>query len=328
MEELLSIIIPTYNIDQYISRCLDSLLNQTYKNLEIIVVDDGSTDNTSNIIDEYIKKDNRIIAVHKKNAGVSLARLTGMKIAKGEYIGFVDGDDVVENDMFEILMSNAKKYGADISHCGYVMDFPDGHSDYYYNTGKIIMQDNEMGLKDLLSGQFVEPSLVNKIYKKQIIDKFIENKNMNYSIKNMEDLLVNFYLFKESEKSIYEDLCKYHYTLRKLSAATKLSKNKFEDPIKVLEILLSETKDCYEIYQIIYKRYIAVLISNASLSSFKDIKKNAKIALKKEFKNFKKNNIGRKLEYMSIGVIYLYPLYYLVRTVYNYITGINKKYKV
>ena len=149
MGGLLSIIIPAYNIESYIGRCLDSLLNQTYEDLEIIVVDDGSTDNTLSIIKEYCNKDDRITVIHKENEGVSVARLTGMKKAKGEYVGFVDGDDIVEQDMFEFLMNNAKKYNADISHCGYVMDFPDGHSDYYYNTGKIIVQNNQRGLKDL-----------------------------------------------------------------------------------------------------------------------------------------------------------------------------------
>ncbi|OUQ02420.1 hypothetical protein B5E92_14680 [Erysipelatoclostridium sp. An15] len=165
MDDLLSIIIPAYNIEPYIGRCLESLIIQTYKNLEIIVVDDGSTDNTLSIIKEYCNKDNRINVIHKKNEGVSVARLIGMKKASGEYIGFVDGDDIVEKDMFEFLINNAKKYGTDISHCGYVMDFPDGHSDYYYNTGRIIIQNNSKGLEDLLGGKYIEPGLCNKIYK-------------------------------------------------------------------------------------------------------------------------------------------------------------------
>lgn len=328
MNDLLSLIIPVYNIDQYISRCLDSLINQTYKNLEIIIVDDGSTDNTASIIDGYAKKDKRIIIIHKKNEGVSLARIAGMEKANGKYVGFVDGDDIAEKDMFEMLMKNAKEYDADISHCGYVMDFPDGHSDFYYNTGKIIIQDNKSGLIDLLSGQIVEPSLNNKIYKKKIINSFIKNKKMDYNIKNLEDLLTNYYLFNESNCSIYEDICKYHYTLRKASASTKVSKNKFEDPIKVLRILMSETKKSHELYKIVYKRYIATLISNASLNAYTDIKREAKILLKNEFKNLKKNDVGRKLIYMSIGVIYLYPIYYLVRIIYNHVTGIDKKYKI
>lgn len=243
MDDLLSIVIPAYNIEKYISRCLDSLINQTYHNLEIIVVNDGSTDNTSIIIDEYSHKDKRIIPIHKDNEGVSIARLVGMKKANGSYVGFVDGDDVVDNDMFELLMNNAKKYDADISHCGYVMDFPDGHSDMYYGTNKIIIQDNKTGLKDLLLGEFVEPGLWNKIYKKNLIINYINNVNMDYSIRNLEDLLVNYFMFKESNLSVYQDVCKYHYTLRKSSAATGINKNKFTDPLKVMKLLLKFNDD-------------------------------------------------------------------------------------
>ena len=158
---LISIIIPAYNIENYIAKCLDSLLNQTYKNLEIIVVDDGSSDNTGKIVDDYVLRYKNIKAIHKKNGGVSSARNSGIDVANGEYIGFVDGDDIVDKEMFEILMDNAIKYEADISHCGYKMIFP-SRIDYYYNTGILVEQDNELGLKDIIIGQRVEPGLVNK----------------------------------------------------------------------------------------------------------------------------------------------------------------------
>ncbi len=164
MDLLISIIIPAYNIENYIVRCLDSLLNQTYKNLEVIVVDDGSSDNTGKIIDDYASKYENIKVIHKKNAGVSAARNSGIDVANGDYIGFVDGDDTVDKEMFEVLIDNAIKYDADISHCGYKMVFP-SRIDYYYNTGELIEQDNELGLKDLVLGQRVEPGLVNKLYK-------------------------------------------------------------------------------------------------------------------------------------------------------------------
>ncbi|WP_300629676.1 glycosyltransferase family 2 protein [uncultured Thomasclavelia sp.] len=328
MDDLLSIIIPAYNIESYIGRCLESLIIQTYKNLEIIVVDDGSKDNTLSIIKEYCNKDNRINVIHKKNEGVSVARLTGMKKANGEYIGFVDGDDIVEKDMFEFLMNNAKKYGADISHCGYVMDFPDGHSDYYYNTGKIIIQNNFKGLKDLLEGKFVEPGLCNKIYKKTLIETYIRQNVMDYSIKNLEDLLVNYYLFKEAKLSIYEDRCKYHYTLRKSSAATNISRNKIIDPIKVFKSILNDNKSNNYLYNIVYRRYIAMLISNATNNPYKDLKNEAKENIKKEYKNVNSFKIGLKLKYMCFGIIYIYPIYRLVRIIYDRVTKIDKKYKV
>lgn len=328
MGGLLSIIIPAYNIEYYIGRCLDSLLNQTYEDLEIIVVDDGSTDNTLSIIKEYCNKDNRITVIHKENEGVSVARLTGMKKAKGEYVGFVDGDDIVEQDMFEFLMNNAKKYNADISHCGYVMDFPDGHSDYYYNTGKIIVQNNQRGLKDLLEGKYIEPGLWNKIYKKKLIDSFISNHNiMDYTIKNLEDLLINYSLFKNSNIAVYEDVCMYHYTLRKSSAATTVRRNIFEDPLKVMKILMDVETDA-ELHNVIYKRYISALITNFNQKIYKDIAKKSKKILKKELKNYEKYHISNKYKLITIGICYLGLLYKLIRYIYEKITKIDKKYNV
>lgn len=119
MKELISIIVPVYNVEQYLDDCLISIINQTYKNLEIILIDDGSTDKSGKICDEYAKKDSRIIVIHKENGGVSSARNAGLRIAKGAYIGFVDPDDWIAEDMYEVLYSNAKKYDADVSVCKY-----------------------------------------------------------------------------------------------------------------------------------------------------------------------------------------------------------------
>ena len=104
MDKLVSVIIPAYNIERYISRCLDSIMAQTYNNLEIIVIDDGSKDQTAEILDDYQKRDSRIIVVHKENGGVSSARNNGLDIATGDYISFVDGDDLIESNMYEILV--------------------------------------------------------------------------------------------------------------------------------------------------------------------------------------------------------------------------------
>lgn len=328
MHELLSIVVPAYNIENYIGRCLDSLINQTYTNLEIIVVDDGSTDDTLSIIKDYEKKDKRIIVIHKENEGVFVARLTGMKKAQGTYIGFVDGDDIVENNMFELLMKNAIKYQADISHCGYVMDFPDGHSDYYYNTGKRIIQNNAEALKDLLEGKFIEPGLWNKIYKKKLIDNFILNRYMkDYSIKNLEDLLINYYLFKSSNKAVFEDVCLYHYTLRKSSAATGVSRNKFEDPIKVMKILMGEETNV-ELSNVIYKRYIGALITNFNQKAYKDISQKSKIDLKKELKNKNQYHMSKRNKLITIGICYFEIGYKFIRYMYEKITKIDQKYDV
>lgn len=113
--KLISVIVPAYNVDKYISRCLKSILGQTYTNLEILVVDDGSTDNTPAIIDDFASKDSRIKVIHQKNAGLSGARNSALKIASGDYIGYVDGDDYIEPTMYEEMINSCESTGAEMA---------------------------------------------------------------------------------------------------------------------------------------------------------------------------------------------------------------------
>lgn len=228
MDNKISIIVPAYNIETYLARTLDSVLAQTYRNIEVIVVNDGSKDGTGAVLDHYAAQDHRVKAIHKENGGVTSARLRGVAEATGEWIGFVDGDDLVEPDMYERLLENALKYDADISHCGYRMVFP-SRVDYYHNTGKLVEQDHDAGLRDLICGSFVEPALWNKLYRRALFTGITEK--MDFSIKINEDVLMNYWLFKASRKSVYEDFCPYHYILRPGSAATsKLNEHKLRDP--------------------------------------------------------------------------------------------------
>lgn len=114
-----SVIVPIYNVDKYLKKCLDTLINQTLKEIEIICVNDGSTDTSEQILSEYAERDSRIIVIKQENKGLSVARNTGMAIAKGEFIGLVDSDDWVELNYFEKLFEVAKKYDADIACCGF-----------------------------------------------------------------------------------------------------------------------------------------------------------------------------------------------------------------
>lgn len=324
----ISVIVPAYNIAQYLPRCLDSILNQTHKNLEIIVISDGSTDETNDIIIDYAQKDSRIVPVFKANSGVSSTRNKGLDIASGDYIGFVDGDDYIEPDMYELLINNAIEYNADISHCGYQMVFP-SRIDYYYDTDKRVLQDNETGVYDLLSAAFVEPGIWNKLYKKEVL----QDVRMDCDIRINEDLLFNFFAFKKANISFYQDKPMYHYILRKGSAATsKYNFNKLIDPVRVREKIFIESKDYSErIQTTAYSNYIKSIIYayrtvriNKLSQFYNEVKKYRNILKSKDNKK-----LTRKIKIEKFMVSYLPLVYTAVYKFYDKFISKNKdKYEV
>ena len=327
-EKLVSVIIPAYNIEDYIGRCLDSIISQTYKNLEIIVVDDGSRDHTGEILDNYAKKDRRIKVIHKENGGVSSARNKGIEAAEGDYIGFIDGDDLIESEMYKILVDLLEEENADIAHCGYQMVFLD-RVDYYHNTGKKKIQTTEEGLKDLLSGEMIEPGLVNKLYKKELI----KNCRLDETVKINEDLLMNYQLFKLSQKSVYYDITPYSYMIRSSSATGANSLiTKREDALRVLNQIKD---DCINnnLLSIIYKRYIYLLMAicrdDLKDRSYIEYQKKQRKQLKKELKtDIFKSCIPKKLKYMSLFSCYLPHIMKVIYKMYDLKTGTSKKYLV
>ena len=124
----ISVIIPIYKAEKFLDKCIGSVVGQTYENLEIILVDDGSPDNCPAICDSWAEKDRRIKVVHKENGGLSSARNAGLDVVTGEYFGFIDSDDWIEKDFFEFLITNALKENADISRCGLYLDYEDDDS--------------------------------------------------------------------------------------------------------------------------------------------------------------------------------------------------------
>lgn len=329
MKKLISVIIPAYNIEQYIERCLESVCGQTYSRLEIIVIDDGSSDSTGNIIDELARKDSRIITIHKENGGVSAARNTGLDIAKGDYIGFVDGDDIIESDMYELLLRNALKYQADISHCGYQMVFPN-RVDHYYNTGEVKIQNQYEGVYDLVKADKVEPGLWNKLYKRELVSEHrLDNK-----IKINEDLLYNYIMFKEAKNSVFEDVSKYCYMKRNNSASTsKVSKNRLEDPLLVLQKMMKQ--ETGETYQLLEKRYAYLLEKVASMKSSKLDDELVKICRKRrdELRSIIKShelkaNYTKKEMFQLKLAAYCPVIYRLLNAMYASLTGSRNRYKV
>ena len=207
---LISVIIPAYNVEQYLPRCLDSVLAQNHRELEVIVIDDGSTDSTGAIADSYAQKDARVRVVHQENGGSSCARERGIAMAAGSHTAFVDSDDEIEPDMLERLLNNALKYRAEISQCGILYCFYDGRRKPKYGTGKLTVLEREEGLRELIRGNTMEPSLCNKLYVSHILKDSCPDNTVAFN----EDLLHNVVLFSRAERSVYEDFCGYRYWRR------------------------------------------------------------------------------------------------------------------
>ncbi len=313
----ISIIIPFYNLEKYAGKTLESVFAQTYGNIEVVAVDDGSADGTGKILNEYAAHENRLRVIHKQNEGVSKARLDGVKAASGEYIGFVDGDDLIDSDMYERLLINALKYDADISHCGYRMIRPDGTTEYYYNTGEVILQDNRQGIYDLLDGSKIEPSVCNKLFHKNLFHSLLQKSDADLFLKNNEDLLMNYRLFKGSKKNVYEDFCPYQYIVRENSASkASFSVNKLSDPVKAANIIFNDVENDQRLKSVAARLYGIKLVSAATYTGKKDAEissavKSARRELKLFLPAYKSHTI-RKSDLVKTAFAAYFPSLYSV----------------
>ncbi|OUQ40792.1 glycosyltransferase family 2 protein [Faecalibacterium sp. An121] len=225
---MISIIIPVYNVENYLNRCIDSVLSQTYKNLEIILIDDGSTDSSSKICDFYQEKDRRVIAYHKRNEGQGIARNYGIDRSKGEYIMFVDSDDWIDPRMCEKLMSLCNTYKRDITGCAYSIDFADGTSKNQFSDSKSgIISGKKCILNVLYQTEDDLGSMCCKLFKRELFDTF-----RFPSLRNYEDYVISLQLFFAEPDIYFCNLPMYHYYYR-IGSSSK--SNDFERKIKTIE---------------------------------------------------------------------------------------------
>ncbi len=307
----LSVIIPAYNVATWLPRCVESVINQTYRNLEILIIDDGSTDETSQIADEYAEKDNRIRAIHQENAGLVSVREVGIELSTGQYVGFIDGDDEIASDMYERLINNALKYDAEISQCGILYCFYDGRKKMMHGTGELSILDTIEGYKQLLDGSKMEPSLCNKIYAKHLL----KNSCLDKSIVNNEDLLRNSVLFARAKRSVFEDFCGYHYWRR----ADSMSNNERvmqtnESVLRARKIILDNAEAC--VRQDAWKCYMAAVIAayNVTIGNKNEevvaFRKKCRGILKEQKKQLR--YLNKRLYYRAIAVLTIPCLYGIV----------------
>ena len=208
MKDLITVIVPVYNVEKFINRCITSIINQSYKNLEIILVDDGSTDNCGKICDDYAKKDNRIKVIHKENGGISDARNTGVSVAKGKYVTFIDSDDYVKYDYIEFLYNLIIKNKVKVSICSHTV---------LYNTGlKIEKETEEFSVLDaktvvrrILYDDGIDTSVWAKMYETTLFNNIKYPKG-----KLFEDAAITCRILSICEKIAIGSKSKYFYMIR------------------------------------------------------------------------------------------------------------------
>lgn len=310
MNLLISIIVPVYNVEDYLKACLDSIINQTYKNLEIILIDDGSTDNSGKICDEYAGRDDRIRVIHNANQGVSHSRNCGLDIAKGEYILFIDSDDTVKsNYVFEMIKEvREEDYDLVVSN---IIDIFDTESRIRIKNIEKLTGDLK---KDFYKLRMLLRGPVVKLYKKSIINKY--NIRFSENMKVAEDQVFNFEYYSKLQRYKYINFAGYNYYHRKTSSLSKLIDNSaFNNDFEKLKIEKSFFENnnifkkgyiiTYSCLEIISK-YACLSDENYNYTKFKErVLKIKKLMYGAEYYN----NIKQKIALLLLKYNIIFPLY-------------------
>lgn len=314
MMKKISVIVPIYNSSIIISKCLDSLLNQTYKNLEILLIDDGSTDNSYKLCEFYAKKDKRVKIFHKENGGVSSARNLGLDNATGDYISFVDSDDYIENNTYEVLMNNISDND--------IIIFNMFHEDCNQNTLYKFEHTNCSFIKkEYPELSFYNPSIsgyvCNKLFSKRVIyydnNKHIEFDNQIYML---EDDLFNYNILEKNSNInyLYLNTKLYHYVRNDNSATLKTYNLKklsyFDSREKEIAILKKFKMNCDFLkadYVINYVRSKIMIYKNKIISDKKFNYISAKSNTYKREINY--SNLCFKLKIKLIIALYFPTIY-------------------
>ncbi len=266
---LISVIIPVYKVEKYLDKCITSVATQTYTNLEIILIDDGSPDKCPAICDAWKECDSRVKVIHRKNGGLSVARNDGLKLATGDFIGFVDSDDWIDSKMYEVLLAAIRETNSDIAVCNYHNESSDlKNVKNKIQTYEKFLFSSEEALRYIVSDKsFISTSVWNKLYKKNIL------LNSNFPEgKICEDILWTAEIVGKAKSLICIDSCLYHYTYQRsesLSNDGNIIRKRLLDQIDLFEkrkeyiienfpnlkeiTILKFQEFCYELYLISYK---------------------------------------------------------------------------
>lgn len=229
IEEKISVIVPVYNVEAYLEKCVESILRQTYTNLEILLINDGSTDNSGDLCDQLALRDQRIRVIHKENGGLSDARNTGIEEASSDLIGFVDSDDYIDEDMYETLYRQMLESKAELSMCG--------HYDVYHQIPEkqvVAIQTwaliPEEAIRMVMEAKILSVTAVNKLYKKELFDQLRFEMG-----KIAEDAFIMIRLIHQCSKVVATNEKKYYYVHRENSITTQKFSLKFLNVIEAYE---------------------------------------------------------------------------------------------
>jgi glycosyltransferase involved in cell wall biosynthesis len=250
---LVSVIVPAFNVEAFLSKCLQSVCGQTYRNIEIIVIDDKSSDSTKNILDRAAVSDLRIKPIHlDENVGVHKARSVGVQASKGSYIGFVDGDDWIASNMFEIMVDRALKENADIAICGVTLVDANGaigSPKVRFNQPQTFTTDILFRFCHLAFGTGV---LWNKLYRREIIEPY-SKMNLGRESDSVEDYIVNVGCFARASRVVTVRELLYNYVIHSKSASK--AGNEASGFIKIIRAYAI----CLETYQSIFPQYLHLI---------------------------------------------------------------------
>lgn len=228
-ENLISIIVPIYKVEKYLSRCINSIVNQTYKEIEILLIDDGSPDRCPQICDEWAKKDKRIRVIHKQNGGLSDARNIGIEASTGEWIMFIDSDDYIDLFMCEKLLKTAKSSNADIVVCNFIIAYPDNQkmNKFLISSFPQTYTPKEMVIKYFT--RCVNPAVWNRIYRRYL---FFLPERIRFPYGRLhEDAFITYQLFYYSKSTTVINDYLYYYWQRKGSICNDLKPKNIEDSL-------------------------------------------------------------------------------------------------
>ena len=305
IDKKISIIIPVYNAEQHLDQCIESVVNQTYSNLEIILINDGSTDSSLDICKKWHKKDSRILLVNKQNEGVSVARNKGLEIASGEMIGFVDSDDYIEPDMYSIMIGDMETYKADVVMCNSWTVT----GDYKKKEGYIGYNDFSVSRKELTK-RFINfekifcSSVWSKLYKKSIIDNMFFSKDIMLG----EDYYFNGLTYMRASLFYYDSKPMYNYRIRKESISRNRIEGHFFDKYKVAKLLSDEYKKYdfltdNDVNHILFGTSYEILYELYENKNSKELRKKWKAVFNQNSKKYKERNLKNKIKIFCMRYI-------------------------